>query len=241
MAVELKARPRSVAGVIPVSMVDWEGKLAAIIFLSGCNLRCPYCHNPELVTKNHVPAIPWEKVVDQLSEKKGWVDGVVITGGEPTIDEDLETMIAALREIGLPVKLDTNGTRPEVVKDLLDKSLIEFLALDLKASFAGYDGVTRVKGQADKVRKTIEYVLASGIDHEFRTTVVPGFVDANDILEMAEYLAARGAKRYFLQQFNPKIVLEPSVEMIKPFPPAYLTELAARCDKFLPTKARGVS
>lgn len=241
MAVELRTRPRSVAGLIPVSMVDWEGKLAAIIFLSGCNLRCAYCHNPELITKNHVPAIPWEKVVDQLSEKKGWVDGVVITGGEPTIDEDLETMITALREIGLPVKLDTNGTRPDVVKDLLDKNLIEYVAMDVKAAFAGYDSVTRVRGKADKVRETIDHVIASGIDHEFRTTVVPGFVDAKDILEIAGYLAARGAKRYFLQQFNPKIVLEPSVEAIKPFPPAYLTELAARCDKHLPTKARGFS
>ncbi|MDP1809482.1 MAG: anaerobic ribonucleoside-triphosphate reductase activating protein [Actinomycetota bacterium] len=241
MAVELKIKPRSVAGLIPVSMVDWEGKLAAIIFLSGCNLRCAYCHNPELITKNHVASISWGKIVDQLSEKKGWIDGVVITGGEPTINEDLEMMIVALRHLGLPVKLDTNGTRPEVVKELIGKDLIEFLAVDIKAAFAGYDAVTRVKGQTDKVKKTIEYVLSSDIDHEFRTTVVPGFIDAKDVLEIAAYLAARGAKRYFLQQFNPKIVLEPSVEKIKPFPPAYLAELAAQCDKYLPTKARGVS
>ena len=146
MAVELKIQPRSVAGLIPVSMVDWEGKLAAIIFLSGCNLRCAYCHNPELITKNHVASISWEKVVDQLGEKKGWIDGVVITGGEPTINEELESMIVALRQLGLPVKLDTNGTRPDVVKDLVGKGLIEFLAMDIKAAFAGYDGVTRVKG-----------------------------------------------------------------------------------------------
>jgi len=241
VAVGLKSKPRAVAGLIPVSMVDWEGKLAAIIFLSGCNLRCPYCHNPELITKNSTPSISWEKVVNQLSEKKGWIDGVVITGGEPTVNEDLETMITALRQLNLPVKLDTNGTRPEVVKGLIDKSLIEFIAMDVKAASSGYDIVTRVKGQGDKIMKTIEYIMASGIDHEFRTTVVPGFVDSDDVLEIAAHLAASGAKRYFLQQFNPKAVLEPSVEAIKPFPPAYLLELAAQCGKYLPTKARGVS
>ena len=241
MVVELRAKPRAVAGLMPVSMVDWEGKLAAIIFLSGCNLRCPYCHNPELIKKDGGSSLPWEKVVGQLSEKKGWVDGVVITGGEPTICDDLIDIAGEIRSAGFPVKLDTNGTHPEVVKGLIEKSLIDFVAMDVKAAFKNYDIVTRVRGQAAKVKETIELIETAGIDHEYRTTIVPGFVGDDDIVEIAKYLSAHGARRYFIQQFNSGTVLEANLRAVHPFPPAYVQAVADRANEFLPTKARGIS
>lgn len=240
MVVGLQVKPHA-AGFIPVSMVDWEGKIAAIIFLSGCSFRCPYCHNPELIEKGGAPSISWEKISAHLSKKKGWIDGVVITGGEPTINDDLEAMVAAVRELDLLVKLDTNGCRPKMVDKLLSEGQIDFLAIDIKASFSRYDDVTGVKNQANNIRQTIDIALDYGIDHEFRTTVVPGFIDSKDVLEIAEYIAKRGAKRFFLQQFNSEVVLDQKLKKMRPFPPSYIADLAEQCSKFLPTNARGIS
>jgi pyruvate formate lyase activating enzyme len=250
--VALEAAPRhceetrrafsSIAGLIPVSMVDWEGKLAAVVFTRGCNLRCPYCHNPELVTGPAGPSISWSQVTEQLKEKTGWVDGVVLTGGEPTLSPDLFDIIEDLSQLGLPVKLDTNGTRPEVVERLIAGGLIRAAAVDIKAGFDNYDAVTGgIKGYADKIKQSAELLLAAGLDPEFRTTVVPGFVDHPDVLEVARFLAERGAGRYYLQQFNPKSVLDDGLNHVKPYPPAYLHNLAEACSKHLQTTVRGAS
>ena len=241
MAVGLRTRPKSVAGLIPVSMIDWEGRLVSVIFLSGCNLRCPYCHNPELIQGDQTPGLAWDQVADQLNDKSGWIDGVVITGGEPTVSEDLPAILTELRAMGLAVKLDTNGTRPEIIKSLIADGLVDYIAMDVKSAFGRYDVVARVKGRAQQVKTAIDSVIGSGIDHEFRTTMVPGFVDNQDALAIAEYLGARGGARYFLQQFNPQTVLEAPLRAVKPFPQAYLTETARRCAEYLSTTTRGVS
>lgn len=235
----LESAVRSIAGLLPVSMVDWDGKLASVLFIQGCNLSCPYCHNPDLVRAKSFDGISWESIEHQLREKLGWVDGVVITGGEPTISPDLREIISRIRELGLAVKLDTNGTRPEVLRGLLDDNLIDCVAMDVKTRFDGYDQATRVNGMAESVRASIDVIVSSDVDHEFRTTVAPGFVEPVDLIDIAQYLGERGAKRYFLQQFNPKSLLDADLESVRPFPLPVLEQSALACAEFVPTKLRG--
>lgn len=254
---------KGIAGLLPVSMVDWEGKLASVIFLRGCNLRCPYCHNPELVRPGGAGQIGWDAVEAQLSEKIGWIDGVVITGGEPTICSDITELIKRIGALGLPVKLDTNGTRPNILRALLEQGGIECVAMDFKAPFDAYEAVVRpdrAGGPAaplgdrdelaltlvepaipDAVRESIDIIVGSGVDHEFRTTVVPGYCDLGDLVGMARYLGEHGADRYYLQQYKPGPVLEPNLEAVRPFPAAAVDEAARACEEFLPTKVRGNS
>ncbi len=195
---------RSIAGVLPVSMVDWAGKLAALVFLRGCNLRCPYCHIPDLVLGTGMGSVPGSDLGNLLKSKEGWIDGVVITGGEPTISPELNEIIDRVRALGLKVKLDTNGTRPDVIRELLDGGRLSAVSVDVKCSFDRYEQVTKVKGQGELVEESIELVTRHGLEHEFRTTVVPGYVEAADIRDIAQYLGKKGAQRYFLQQFNPE-------------------------------------
>ncbi len=228
-----------VAGLIPVSMIDWEGKVSAIIFLAGCNLRCPYCHNPELINPKTADCVPWDKIKGQLDKKKRWLDGIVITGGEPTANKDLESLIAELRSADFKIKLDTNGTKPNVIEDLVKKNVIDYFAVDVKSAFHKYDKACGIVGQSEQVKESIDLIANSKIDHEFRTTVVPGYTASEDIVEVAKYLADRGASRYVLQQFLPNEVLEKNLESVQPYPATLLTQIAEECSKFLPTKTRG--
>ncbi len=230
---------RSIAGLLPVSMVDWEGKLASVLFMKGCNLRCPYCHNPELVRTAETAHLSWDEVISQLREKKGWVDGVVITGGEPAISPELPDIVKRIRAEDFGVKLDTNGTNPEVLTELLDESALDYVALDIKAPFDIYDKVSKVSGMAEPVRRSVEAIISSGVDHEFRTTVVPGFFEPQALLEVARYLGESGGRRYYIQQFNPDTVLDESLAAVRPYPSGLLETAAADCCEFLPTKARG--
>lgn len=235
LATELK-----VAGIEPVSMIDWEGKIAAVIFLAGCNFRCPYCHNPELITADCESFVPWEDIMARLDKKKGWLDGVVITGGEPTMFKGLVFLIQELKQADLKVKLDTNATDPDVVKQLLDEKMIDYVAIDIKAPFDKYNLVTKSIGQSQNVKKTTEAVIRAGVSHEFRTTVVPGLCEPQDILQIAKYLGAIGAERYYIQQFNPRNVLSQKLNTLRPFPSKILTELEQACNAYLPTKTRGL-
>ncbi len=230
---------RSIAGLLPVSMVDWEGKLATLLFLRGCNMRCPYCHNPELVLSAGIGRLSWAEVGGQLREKKGWIDGVVITGGEPTIDPELEEIVARVRSEGLGIKLDTNGTRPAVLRKLLSEGALDYVALDIKAPFDRYEAVARVADMAGPVRESIAALVESGVEHEFRTTVVPGFFEPNELIDVAKELGEAGGSRYFIQQFNPGTVLDEALSAVRPFPSGLLEAAAESCSEFLPTKARG--
>ena len=228
-----------IAGLIPVSMIDWEGKISAIIFLAGCNLRCPYCHNPELINSRTAASVPWDKVKGQLDKKKGWIDGIVITGGEPTTNKDLGPLIDELRSADFEIKLDTNGTKPDVIEDLIKKNVIDYFAVDVKSAFHRYDEACGIVEQTKKVKESIDLIANSGIDHEFRTTVVPGYATSEDIVEIAKYLADRGGSKYVLQQFLPHEVLEKNLSSMQPYPTTLLTRMAEECNKFLPTKTRG--
>ncbi len=185
-----------VAGLQKQSFIDYPGKIASVIFMAGCNMRCHYCHNPQLFNKEE-NIIPFEEVLSYLNLNKKMLDGVVITGGEPTLDENLNKIITQIKEQGLAVKLDTNGTNPEVVKNLIESELIDYVALDIKSTITKYKNITGL--EVNLIQDTANYLKSqSKIDYMFRTTLSPRLT-VEDIKEMGEELV-KGAKVWQLQQ-----------------------------------------
>ena len=183
-------------------MVDYDGKIACTVFTGGCNFRCPFCHNGSLVIGDvKSQEIPLDEVFAYLEKRKGLVDAVCVTGGEATLQHGLAEFYAKVREMGYLTKLDTNGLRPDVLKDLLDKNLLDYVAMDIKNSKAKYALTTGVKDvDLDKINESVEMLKHSNIDYEFRTTLIKEFHDENDMREIAEWV--KGAKRYFIQHYN---------------------------------------
>lgn len=188
-------------------MIEYPGKISAIAFTQGCNFRCPYCHNPELVDPDLFgDCLPEEDVLSFLEKRRGKLDALTITGGEPTIHHDLIDFIKRVREIGYLIKLDTNGSCPEVMEQLIGGRLIDYIAMDMKSPLHKYRTVTRSKIDEDKIRRTIEIIMKSGIAYEFRTTVPKKLLLEEDLLEMGKLL--RNASCYILQQFIPTKTLD---------------------------------
>jgi len=225
----------SIKGFQEVTLIDWDGKIASIIFCGGCNFRCGFCHARGLVLDEEgIEAVPFDSVESFLKEKKGWIDGVVITGGEPTLDEkELIGLIEAIRGLSLPVKLDTNGSRPNVLKDLIASNSVDFIAMDVKAPFnaQAYSMAVNAPVEIKDIIESRDIVLDSGIEHEFRTTVVPGIVDISAIAEIARSIA--GARRYCLQQFVPRDTINPSFLDITPYPAEELNRMATVASEHL--------
>jgi pyruvate formate lyase activating enzyme len=232
MALEIK-------GFIPVTMLDWKGKLASMIFLPGCNFRCPFCQNPDLVVDyDKLPTYPKEAVFSHLLNRRGWLDGVVVGGGEPTIHPELTSLLKEIKKIGYPVKLDTNGSNPEILDALIQQKLVAAVAMDIKTSFDKYALTVKKPAKTEKILRSIELLIDSELEYEFRTTVVPGYVEKDDILKIAQQIA--GARLYVLQQFNPKTVLAPEARKIKPFSASKIKDLAEKCGGFVTTEVRGI-
>ncbi|MFH1225079.1 MAG: anaerobic ribonucleoside-triphosphate reductase activating protein [Candidatus Diapherotrites archaeon] len=205
-------------GLQKTTLIDFPGKVACTVFLAGCNFRCPYCQNPDLIEgSGKLPAIPEEEFFGFLEGRKKWLDGVCITGGEPTINGELPRFVKKITELGFAVKLDTNGTNPEMLAELLKAGLLDYVAMDIKAPLGRYTGVARVKADADAVKKSAALLMKSGVEYEFRTTVVPGLFDEKDAREIAKWL--KGAEKYYIQQFNPRTrLLDRAFEKIEPYP-----------------------
>lgn len=184
------------------SMVDFDGAIACTVFTGGCNFRCPFCHNAALVVGNvKAQQIDESEVFDYLSKRKGLVDAVCVTGGEPTLQPDLCDFLAKVRDMGYATKLDTNGLRPDSLKEVLDKKLVDYVAMDVKNSpekYAHTVGVYNV--DMGKILQSMQMLKDSGIDFEFRTTVIKEFHTADDMQKIA-YLVS-GAPRYFIQKYN---------------------------------------
>ncbi|MBR2056539.1 MAG: anaerobic ribonucleoside-triphosphate reductase activating protein [Clostridia bacterium] len=188
-----------ICGFEKFSMVDWDGKVVCTVFCAGCNFRCPFCHNRSLALSS-APGIPESEVFDYLEKRKGLIDGVCVSGGEPTLSHDLKDFIAKIKALGYKVKLDTNGTNPEVVKDLLDNGLVDYVAMDVKDSPEKYPLITKTKNlDLNKVLETMSILKSSGVDFEFRTTLIKEFHTEEDMKRIA--LLVKGAKRYFLQKY----------------------------------------
>ncbi len=213
-------------GWVRTSLIDYPNHIATVLFTGGCNFRCPSCHNADLVLRpGEMPTLPEEEVCEFLSRRVGLVNGVVITGGEPTLQTGLSAFLRRVRELGMDVKLDTNGYRPDVLAALLDEGLVDYVALDVKAPPEKYP---LLAGRADmdltRMKRSIALLQSSATSHEFRTTVVPGLLIEEDIEEIARWIA--GAERYVLQQFRPLGTLDPALEKVPPYPIERLRAMA---------------
>ncbi len=187
-------------GLQKFSLIDYPAKTCAIIFTVGCNFRCPYCHNPELVNlSDDTNIIEEQEILEFLESRIGKLDAVSITGGEPTLHKDLLDFMKKLKDMGFLIKLDSNGTNPNILQKALEKELVDYLAMDIKAPLDKYEKVTILPINIDDIKKSIEIIKNSGIDHEFRTTIVKTLLSKDDILEIGNTIA--GAKRYYLQKF----------------------------------------
>ncbi|MDA3881823.1 MAG: anaerobic ribonucleoside-triphosphate reductase activating protein [Bacteroidales bacterium] len=195
-----------IGGLQKQSFIDWEGKTTAVIFTRGCNFRCGFCHNPSLVLPklyNRAENISPEDVLDFVSTRKNWLDGVVITGGEPTLHADLPDFIASLKEIGLSVKLDTNGSNPSMLQSLITAQLIDYVAMDIKTKFEpdAYAAITACTDSqlVDHIVQSLCILRNSGIDYMLRTTIVPGFHTNEDIRMLQKQFVG---ERYVLQEYR---------------------------------------
>ncbi|SRR6056297_1546667 len=188
-----------IGGLQKTTLLDYPDKVASTVFTIGCNYRCSYCHNPDIV-KGVAGVISMEEIMKFLNSRKKVLDAVCITGGEPTIHNDLPDFIAKLKKMNLLVKLDTNGTNPKMLSDLIKNGLIDYVAMDIKAPWDKYQKVVCRKVNTEDLKKTIKTVIDSGVDHEFRSTVLPTLHSKEDIIQMAKQV--KGAKKYYLQQFR---------------------------------------
>ncbi len=187
----------NIGGFVKNSFVDYPGNIAAVIFTVGCNMKCWYCHNKHLLGYSNKQAEI--EILDFLSSHSGFLDGVVISGGEPTLQPDLKEFILKIREFGLKIKLDTNGTDFDTLKDLVDNKLIDYVAMDIKAPLDKYEMITKTKDDMISIKNSIDYLLSDVVDYEFRTTYSPDLTK-EDIEEIAKTIA--GAKRYAIQRYR---------------------------------------
>jgi len=210
-----------IKGFVDVSLVDWDGRVSSVIFLPSCNLRCPYCYNSTLVLHpGGLPTVPFREIEDYLERHRGWIDGVVVTGGEPTVHGDLPDLCSKIKGMGFLVKLDTNGTNPTVVRTLIEKGIVDYVALDVKAplkeeKYSAASGVD-AKIFLEKVRETIATLLDFRVDYEFRTTLVPTLHERADVEEICREI--RGCGKYALQNYRGDVEpLDPRFKALKPF------------------------
>ena len=228
----------AIKGFIETSFVDWKGCLASVLFLGGCNFRCPFCHNRDLVLNpGGFESVPLEYVVATIRKYRAhWVDKIVVTGGEPTVHKNLSSLIRLLKKEGMSVKLDTNGSNPAVVKGLAREGLIDCIAMDVKGPLDRYSRWCGSEVNDQDVRESIEFIRESGVDHYFRMTVVPFLHQEDDVYTVAAEL--RGSKDFIVQTFRPDITLNPAYERIKPFSPDKMTRIKQNVADIMSGKGR---
>ncbi len=194
-----------IRGLIESSFIDWDGKISLVIFFDKCNFRCPFCHNWELISSpEKFPVITWEKIQSILSKKEKWIDGIVLTGGEPLVDiKETAGLCRNIRKEGFLIKLDTNGAFPDALSSLIEKELIDYIAMDVKAALdESYDRATRVKTDLGAIRSSIKIIMKSALPYEFRTTCVPGLVDEKAMNSIGNTI--KDAQKWALQGYRPE-------------------------------------
>jgi len=210
-----------IVGLQKNSFVDYPKKIAAVLFLAGCNFDCWYCHNQDVCNNTTGISYSEKEILTFLEKRKKLLDAVVITGGEPLVSGDLLPFIKKVRALGYAVKLDTNGTFPKPLKKLIDAGVIDYIAMDIKATYKQYAEIVQRDVDIAAIKKSISLIMNSGIDYEFRTTVVPQLTK-EDILEMVSYI--QGARLYALQQYRKPKVLNSNVLPL-PLKPSFFYEL----------------
>jgi len=215
-----------IKGFLETSFVDWAGKVCSVLFLPYCNFRCPYCHNHPLVLhpeKYH--SLPLEDILSRLHSFRGWVDGICITGGEPTLHADLPILVGKIRQHGFLVKLDTNGSNPQLLENLIEARQIDFVSMDVKAPLDpfSYRRSTGLSIDLTPILRSIEILKRKRVDYEFRMTVVPGLHRKEDVKMLGSQL--RGGPKFVLQNFHPGNPLDPSFKDIIPYDPKIVKEM----------------
>jgi pyruvate formate lyase activating enzyme len=230
-----------IKGFVDLSLVDWDGKVSAVLFLPHCNFRCPFCYNTTLVLEpDRMATIPYEEVEQYLTRNKKWLDGVAITGGEPTLQPALPTLCQWIKRLDLQVKLDTNGTNSPMVQKLIADALVDYIALDVKAplnneKYSQSVGINAEK-LLSKVGTTIDILLANPVDYEFRTTLVPTIHKQDDIRQICRRI--EGCRKYILQNFKGGVeTLDPKCRNITPFSPHELAEFLRLARETVPNTA----
>lgn len=207
----------NIKSLVQTSLVDWDGKVAAVIFLSGCNFRCGYCSNKELVIGSEkIKSISFKKIEEALEKGREFIDGIVITGGEPSIYPDFPEFCEKIKQLGFQVKIDTNGTNPEMLDKLLREKLVDVIAMDIKTSFEKYEKLVNTSINLEDIKKSIA-IVSKFPQYEFRTTLFPE-IKKEDLIEIAEYLkSAEANKAFFIHQFRNDTCLDKDFESMSPY------------------------
>jgi pyruvate formate lyase activating enzyme len=223
-----------IGGLQKVSLIDYPGRISAVVFTQGCNFRCSYCHNPDLVDpKLYLPCLPVKNVLKFLALRVGKLDAVTLSGGEPTLQDDLVPFLQKVQKLGFALKLDTNGSNPQKLVEIFRLNLLNFIAMDVKAPMAGYSSVVNSSVDTDRIRKSIQCILQSGIPHEFRTTVASSQLTLKDISTIAKEI--KGAKRYVLQKFRKARTLAEEFSEETPYSDDELLSIKINLEKEIPT------
>jgi pyruvate formate lyase activating enzyme len=215
-----------IKGFLETSLSDWPGKLCSVLFLPTCNFRCPYCHNHPLVFHSEQYAtIPVEDILGRLRFLRNWIDGVCLTGGEPSLHTDLPVLVREIRRHRFLIKLDTNGSNPQRLKNLIEAGEVDFVSMDIKAPLDPfrYSRATGLPVKLGPILESIEILKKGKVDYEFRMTVVPGLHDEEDIQTVGNQL--RVGPRFILQNFNPESPLDPSLKNVAPYDPKVLKRI----------------
>lgn len=259
-----------IAGYIKTSLIEWPGKISSVIFTQGCNFKCPFCHNRDLVLEQGFSRIEEKQILADLANRRKWVDAVVVTGGEPTLQTDLSRFLSRLKQMGFLTMIHTNGMRPETIASLLSCYLVDYVCMDLKGDLENYEKFCNVKyplqgKQMSNVKTSMELIVKSGIEYEFRTTVVPGLHNLENLKRLARELRttanrlqpacrqgrttvavnssqkAVSGPKWFLQQFRPMNTLDKKYLKVKPFSKEEMEAFQKELQKIIPqTLLRGV-
>jgi len=223
-----------IKGFLETSLSDWPGKLCSVLFLPACNFRCPYCHNHALVFHpEQVATIPLEDILGRLRFLRNWIDGVCLTGGEPSLHTDLPVLVREIKRRQFLIKLDTNGSNPQRLKELIEAGEVDFVSMDVKAPLDSfrYSRAAGLPVQLKPILESIEILRRGKVDYEFRMTVVPGLHKEDDIQTLGNQL--RVGPRFVLQNFNPESPLDPSFKNIAPYDPGRLRKIEREVQKMI--------
>lgn len=223
-----------IKGFLETSFVDWRGKICSVLFLPYCNFRCPYCHNhPLILHPEQFESIPIQVIFNRLQSLKGWIDGICLTGGEPTLHPDLPSLALEIKERGFQVKLDTNGSHPQMLERLIEEKLLDYISMDIKAPLdsLSYWRSAGVSVNIESIWRSIEILKAGRVEYEFRMTVVPTLHTIEDLLILGHQL--KPGPRIVLQNFNPEDPMNSSLKKTPPFDPTLLKEMEKTLQKMV--------
>ena len=222
-----------IGGIQKTTLTDFPEKVAAIVFTQGCNFRCGYCHNPELLNFSNKECYSNSDFIDFLKTRQNKLDGVVITGGEPTLQTGLYDFIKDIKSLGFAVKLDTNGTNPDILKKLINENLLDYIAMDIKAPLEKYSQIVNVKVDISKVKQSINLIKENKVGYEFRTTVLKSQLSHSDFEKIGALI--NGAERYYLQKFVPSKIYDKNLQNETTYSNSEFDEICSYLKKYVKT------